>query len=64
MEDNSGLDQAYTVFEEVFRGMEVVDKIVASRRPRQPPAANHNDDDGQRIEIGSPIVLLIAERVR
>jgi peptidyl-prolyl cis-trans isomerase B (cyclophilin B) len=30
--DNSGLDRTYTVFGEVFRGMEVVDKIVASPR--------------------------------
>jgi len=30
--DNSGLDRTYTVFGEVFRGMEVVDKIVAAPR--------------------------------
>ncbi|HLZ33868.1 MAG TPA: peptidylprolyl isomerase [Nitrospira sp.] len=30
--DNSGLDRTYTVFGEVFRGMEVVDKIVAAAR--------------------------------
>jgi peptidyl-prolyl cis-trans isomerase B (cyclophilin B) len=30
--DSSGLDRTYTVFGEVFRGMEVVDKIVASPR--------------------------------
>ena len=28
IEDNSGLDRTYTVFGEVFRGMDVVDKIV------------------------------------
>ena len=32
MEDSSGLDRTYTVFGEVFRGMEVVDKIVAVAR--------------------------------
>jgi cyclophilin family peptidyl-prolyl cis-trans isomerase len=30
--DSSGLDQTYTVFGEVFRGMEVLDKIAASVR--------------------------------
>jgi peptidyl-prolyl cis-trans isomerase B (cyclophilin B) len=30
--DSSGLDRTYTVFGEVFRGMEVVDKIVAVPR--------------------------------
>ena len=30
--DNNGLDRTYTVFGEVFRGMEVVDKIVAAAR--------------------------------
>lgn len=30
--DNSGLDRTYTVFGEVFRGMEVVDKIAALAR--------------------------------
>jgi peptidyl-prolyl cis-trans isomerase B (cyclophilin B) len=30
--DNSGLDRTYTVFGEVFRGMDVVDKIVAAPR--------------------------------
>ncbi len=30
--DNSGLDRMYTVFGEVFRGMDVVDKIVAVPR--------------------------------
>jgi peptidyl-prolyl cis-trans isomerase B (cyclophilin B) len=30
--DNSGLDRTYTVFGEVFRGMDVVDKIVALPR--------------------------------
>ena len=30
--DNSGLDRTYTVFGEVFRGIEVVDKIVAAAR--------------------------------
>lgn len=30
--DNSGLDRTYTVFGEVFRGMDVVDKIVAVPR--------------------------------
>jgi peptidyl-prolyl cis-trans isomerase B (cyclophilin B) len=29
--DSSGLDRTYTVFGEVFRGMEVVDKIAAPR---------------------------------
>ena len=29
--DSSGLDRTYTVFGEVCRGMEVVDKIVAPR---------------------------------
>jgi peptidyl-prolyl cis-trans isomerase B (cyclophilin B) len=32
VDDNSGLDRTYTVFGEVFRGMEVVDKIVAAAR--------------------------------
>jgi peptidyl-prolyl cis-trans isomerase B (cyclophilin B) len=32
VEDNSGLDRTYTVFGEVFRGMEVVDKIAAAAR--------------------------------
>jgi peptidyl-prolyl cis-trans isomerase B (cyclophilin B) len=30
--DSSGLDRTYTVFGEVFRGMEVVDKIVVAAR--------------------------------
>jgi peptidyl-prolyl cis-trans isomerase B (cyclophilin B) len=30
--DNNGLDRTYTVFGEVFRGMEVADKIVAAPR--------------------------------
>ena len=30
--DSSGLDRTYTVFGEVFHGMEVVDKIVAAAR--------------------------------
>jgi peptidyl-prolyl cis-trans isomerase B (cyclophilin B) len=30
--DNSGLDRRYTVFGEVFRGMDVVDRIVAAAR--------------------------------
>lgn len=29
---NSGLDRTYTVFGEVFRGLDVVDKIVAVQR--------------------------------
>jgi peptidyl-prolyl cis-trans isomerase B (cyclophilin B) len=29
VDDSSGLDRTYTLFGEVFRGMEVVDKIVA-----------------------------------
>ena len=32
VEDNSGLDRTYTVFGEVFRGMDVVEKIVAAAR--------------------------------
>ena len=32
MANTSGLDRTYTVFGEVFRGMEVVDKIVAAAR--------------------------------
>ena len=32
MADNSGLDRTYTVFGEVFRDMDVVDKIVAAPR--------------------------------
>ncbi|NGZ03057.1 MAG: peptidylprolyl isomerase [Nitrospira sp. WS238] len=32
VDDNSGLDRRYTVFGEVFRGMEVVDHIVAVPR--------------------------------
>jgi peptidyl-prolyl cis-trans isomerase B (cyclophilin B) len=30
--DGSGLDRTYTVFGEVFRGMDIVDKIVAAAR--------------------------------
>jgi peptidyl-prolyl cis-trans isomerase B (cyclophilin B) len=30
--DSSGLDRTYTVFGEVFRGMEVVDKIASALR--------------------------------
>jgi peptidyl-prolyl cis-trans isomerase B (cyclophilin B) len=30
--DGSGLDRTYTVFGEVYRGMEVVDKIIAAAR--------------------------------
>jgi peptidyl-prolyl cis-trans isomerase B (cyclophilin B) len=30
--DNSGLDRRYTVFGEIFRGIEVLDKIVAVAR--------------------------------
>jgi peptidyl-prolyl cis-trans isomerase B (cyclophilin B) len=30
--DNSGLDRRYTVFGEVFRGLDVIDKIVAAAR--------------------------------
>jgi peptidyl-prolyl cis-trans isomerase B (cyclophilin B) len=33
--DNSGLDRRYTVFGEVFRGIEVVDKIVEVPRDEQ-----------------------------
>ena len=32
MNDISGLGWVYTVFGEIFRGMEVVDKIVATAR--------------------------------
>lgn len=32
MNDNSGLDRRYTVFGEIFRGIEVLDKIVAAPR--------------------------------
>jgi peptidyl-prolyl cis-trans isomerase B (cyclophilin B) len=32
VDDSSGLDRTYTVFGEVFRDMEVVDKIVAAAR--------------------------------
>jgi peptidyl-prolyl cis-trans isomerase B (cyclophilin B) len=32
VDDNSGLDRTYTVFGEVFRGMDIVDKIVAAPR--------------------------------
>jgi peptidyl-prolyl cis-trans isomerase B (cyclophilin B) len=32
VDDNSGLDRRYTVFGEVFRGIDVVDKIVAAPR--------------------------------
>jgi cyclophilin family peptidyl-prolyl cis-trans isomerase len=32
MADNSWLDRTYTVFGEVFRDMDVVDKIVAAPR--------------------------------
>jgi peptidyl-prolyl cis-trans isomerase B (cyclophilin B) len=32
VDDSSGLDRTYTVFGEVFRGMDVVDKIVATPR--------------------------------
>ena len=32
VDDNNGLGRTYTVFGEVFRGMEVVDKIVAAAR--------------------------------
>jgi len=32
MGDNSGLDRRYTVFGEIFRGIEVLDKIVAVPR--------------------------------
>ena len=32
MNDISGLDWTYTVFGEVFRSMEVIDKIVAAAR--------------------------------
>jgi len=32
MADCSGLDRTYTVFGEVFRGMDVVDNIVAAPR--------------------------------
>jgi peptidyl-prolyl cis-trans isomerase B (cyclophilin B) len=30
--ENSGLDRRYTVFGEVFRGLDVIDKIVAAAR--------------------------------
>ena len=30
--DNSGLDRRYTVFGEIFRGIEVIDKIAAVAR--------------------------------
>lgn len=33
--ENSGLDRRYTVFGEVFRGIEVIDKIVAAPRDEQ-----------------------------
>ena len=32
VDDSSGLDRTYTVFGEVFRGMDVVDTIVTSPR--------------------------------
>jgi|CXWL01.1.fsa_nt_gi peptidyl-prolyl cis-trans isomerase B (cyclophilin B) len=32
MSHNSGLDRRYTVFGEIFRGIEVLDKIVAAAR--------------------------------
>jgi peptidyl-prolyl cis-trans isomerase B (cyclophilin B) len=40
--DSSGLDRRYTVFGEVFRGVEILDKIVALPRderdnPLDPP---------------------------
>ena len=34
VDDSSGLDRTYTVFGEVFRGMDVVDKIVATPRDK------------------------------
>ncbi len=33
--DNSGLDRRYTVFGEIFRGIEVIDKIAATQRDEQ-----------------------------
>ena len=34
--DNSGRDRRYTVFGEVFRGIEVIDTIVAADNPTEP----------------------------
>ena len=51
MADSSGLDRTYTVFGEVFRGMEVVDKIVAAPRDEfdNPLQADYDYDDGEGI---------------
>lgn len=32
VDDNNGLDRRYTVFGEVYRGIDVIDKIVAAAR--------------------------------
>ena len=36
MSHNSGLDRRYTVFGEIIRGIEVLDKIVAADNPLEP----------------------------
>ena len=61
--DNSGLTEP-TPSSAKSSGMEVVDKIVAAppRRIRQSSTGNPDDGDGQRIGMGSLVVLLLAER--
>jgi Cyclophilin type peptidyl-prolyl cis-trans isomerase/CLD len=49
-DDRRSLNRRYTVFGEVFRGMEVVDKIgLPARRVRQSPEADFDENDGERI---------------
>jgi cyclophilin family peptidyl-prolyl cis-trans isomerase len=46
VDDNSGLDRTYTVFGKVFRGMDVVDKIVAAARDEVDNPLQPMDSEG------------------
>ena len=50
MNDISGLDWTYTVFGKIFRGMEVVDKIVAAARDEADNPLTADDDDGGAVK--------------
>jgi len=52
VDDRSGLDRTYTVFGEVFRCMDVVDKIVATPRDEfdNPLQADYDDGDGEGVD--------------
>ena len=61
MNDISGLDWTYTVFGEIFRGMEVLDKVAAVRddcdNPLEPMTVKEQEGNRQPS-------FLLAERAR